>query len=123
MKELIERKCYTCKTVKPISEFARTKKEKSGFQFQCKCCKKDENMKRRYGITKLEYTIIFDKQEGFCAICNKHQIELLRALDIDHSHSTGKVRGLLCNSCNQAIGSFKDNIEIIKNAIKYLEQN
>jgi hypothetical protein len=47
---------------------------------------------------------------------------LKKALGVDHDHITGKVRGLLCNDCNLGIGHFKDNIEKLKLAIKYLEE-
>ena len=44
-------------------------------------------------------------------------------LVVDHCHKTGKIRGLICDSCNVGLGRFKDNIDNLKNAIKYLEKN
>lgn len=65
------------------------------------------------------------EQEGKCKICsnttNLHSRN--NNLDIDHCHITGKVRGLLCNKCNKAIGYFEDNPELIKKALKYLEDS
>jgi hypothetical protein len=83
---------------------------------------KHSRLKRKYGVTPEEYIKLFNNQEGKCLIYGKHQIELKKALGVDHDHITGKVRGLLCNDCNLGIGHFKDNIEKLKLAIKYLEE-
>lgn len=60
---------------------------------------------------------MFHKQSGVCAICLRPSI---RVMDIDHDHATGKVRGLLCHSCNLGIGYFHDNKETLSRAIAYL---
>lgn len=119
----MKRICYSCKKEKELICFSKNKKEPLGLSYQCKDCMRNERIKRLYGITIDEYNILFIKQKGKCCICNKHQSEVTKRLNIDHCHTTGKIRGLLCNSCNQAIGAFKDNIETLKNAIKYLEEN
>ena len=77
-------------------------------------------IKYRYGITTEQYFEMLKDQNGGCAICGKI---FDRALDIDHCHRTGKIRGLLCNNCNQAVGRFQDSIENLKKAITYLEKN
>lgn len=118
----IMKKCYNCKKEKNLCEFNKSKKESGGYSFQCKICKKEETLKRRYGITIADYNRMFEEQEGKCLICTKHQSELTKALNIDHCHTTGKVRGLLCNTCNRSLGAFYDNIEILENAIKYLKK-
>lgn len=74
----------------------------------------------KYGLLGNEYNDMFIKQKGRCAICNTHQVFLKRSLSVDHCHTTGKVRGLLCGSCNSAIGLLKENTKTIENAIKYL---
>jgi len=78
-----------------------------------------------YGLTINDHSDLVKKQDGKCAICglqpsneNKYN-----QFYIDHNHTTGKIRGLLCNKCNFAIGHFNDSIDILKNAIKYLEEN
>ena len=76
-----------------------------------------------YGVTVDDYNKMFEDQEGKCAICKKHQIELPKKLHVDHCHKTKKVRGLLCFKCNTAIGHFEDNPEILKNAVEYLENS
>lgn len=70
---------------------------------------------RKYGLREEDYNIMFDKQEGKCKICHEPV-----TLCVDHCHTTGKVRGLLCNSCNTSLGGFKDSIELLESAIKYL---
>ena len=62
------------------------------------------------------------KQENLCAICGGKEIAN-RGLCVDHNHSTGKVRGVLCLNCNAGIGNFRENIDVMLNAIKYLKNN
>lgn len=64
---------------------------------------------------------LFDKQEGCCAICEKHQANLKQTMNVDHNHKTDRIRGLLCHNCNLLLGFAEENIKILKNAIKYLE--
>lgn len=69
--------------------------------------KREYHLKYKYDITLENYKKMFEEQGGVCAICGKTQTEFKRAFDIDHDHETGKVRGLLCNSCNTALGTTK----------------
>jgi len=102
--------------------------------YYCKKCKRDnaakyraKNIDRlriekrvgRYNITEDYLKEIWVKQNGICAICGE-------ALDsekyrIDHDHNSGKVRGILCHSCNTGIGLLRDSPEILHNATRYLE--
>lgn len=79
-------------------------------------------MKRDYGITIIEYNKLFIKQEGMCAICEKHQKDIKRRLCVDHCHKTGKVRGLLCGRCNTAAGLLDESTGIMKKMIEYLKK-
>lgn len=81
---------------------------------------KSYRMLRVYNLTVGEWQEMFNKQKGCCAICGKHQSELGVTLAIDHSHETGKVRGLLCGNCNNGLGRFEDNVMVLQNAIEYL---
>jgi len=78
---------------------------------------------KQYGIdfSVKEYDELFSKQEGKCKICKKHQSKLRRALCVDHCHYSHKIRGLLCDNCNHALGLLKDDIFLLKSAIKYLK--
>jgi hypothetical protein len=77
--------------------------------------------KGRHLTTKEEYDVMLKNQNSRCKICGISEDELNRVLYIDHDHKTNKVRGLLCTSCNNGIGQFKDSIELLKNAVNYLE--
>lgn len=86
--------------------------------------RKDDLGLRKYGITKDEYWRIFELQRRKCKVCGKEgnpHKNSNRPLVVDHSHVTGKVRGLLCRNCNSGIGLLQDNVKILKNAVKYLE--
>jgi Recombination endonuclease VII len=74
-------------------------------------------LKSRYGITLEQFDELYNKQFGKCAIC---QQTYHSTLHIDHDHSDGKIRGLLCNNCNLGLGHFKDSSELLENASKYL---
>ena len=75
----------------------------------------------KYGITFGAYTLMLIKQHYKCKICKT--LEGKKHLAVDHDHKTGKVRGLLCGPCNRALGSFKDDVDILKKAIIYLEES
>jgi len=83
---------------------------------------KERNARLKYvfNITLEEYNIMLQKQEGVCAICEKECITG-KNLCVDHNHTSGKIRGLLCDRCNNGLGRFDDDIELLKKAIKYLE--
>jgi hypothetical protein len=76
---------------------------------------------RIYGIDVPDYERMLEEQGGGCYICGKKPDK--RALDIDHDHETGKVRGLLCSNHNRAIGLLNDDITILAKAIQYLARD
>jgi Recombination endonuclease VII len=82
---------------------------------------------RRHGITQEQYDAKMAEQDNRCAICHK---EFEGTPHFDHSHaccpnlrSCDKCRrGLLCKDCNLGLGRFKDSIEVLQNAIQYVQQ-
>jgi hypothetical protein len=76
--------------------------------------------KNKYGISVDDYDVMLKRQGGVCAICRDPPSGRYKRLDVDHCHSTGRVRGLLCHQCNTAIGLLKDDPEIIKNVAVYI---
>ena len=84
-------------------------------------------LKKLYGITPEEYSQMLIAQEGVCKICKQPETRVhkktgkLRDLCVDHEKGTKKIRGLLCNGCNAAIGMLKHDIDRLKAAIVYLE--
>ena len=84
---------------------------------------KSRNLKKNYNITLEQYDELYNKQEGKCAICGEHQSKLKQKLGIDHNHITKKVRGLLCFNCNMGLGYYKESVERLNNAAKFLINN
>lgn len=79
-------------------------------------------IKREYGLTKADYLALVEKQASSCAICSRHEHNHF-SLHVDHDHFTGKVRGLLCSRCNQAIGLMAESRERMQAAIEYLDRH
>lgn len=81
---------------------------------------------RRYGMTVDEYLRMFSDSAGLCAICGNPETQtsntgVVKSLCVDHDHNTGRVRGLLCNSCNRGLGFLGDDPAILRAAADYLE--
>jgi len=124
-----QKKCYRCQEDKPLEAFAKNKAKPDGLQERCKdCCKSHYHnsgytnrqralaLKKKYGLTLLDYDLMVDEQGGQCAICGAEE-----KLYVDHDHNTGKIRGLLCNTCNRAIGLLKDDSLTVYKAAEYVE--
>lgn len=96
----------------------KVKRQKVGFQ--------DKNrgyvLKARYGISLIDYAEMLKNQDNSCAICGTKQEDKTYHFHVDHCHSTGVVRGLLCSPCNVFLGVSKDNVDVFKRAIHYLEK-
>lgn len=76
-------------------------------------------LRSKYGITPEEYDSMLDSQGGCCAICGRTPTPS-RRLAVDHDHTTGVVRGLLCTACNVGIGFLGDNHQSVSSAVAYL---
>lgn len=128
--------CPTCKQILNLSEFS-TMKVRSGIASHCKKCTNDwgnnyyktpegkhkakqsykrnrdkivdTKLKRKFGITLEQYKNTLDNQSNQCIICGRTPEENGKMLAVDHNHSTGKNRGLLCSSCNICIGFIEKN--------------
>lgn len=94
---------------------ARLAEERKAYRQENKEKSREYDLKRFYGITIAEYEIMVREQNGLCGICKKPS-----KLVVDHDHDTGKVRGLLCNNCNTAIGLMKDKAVSLIDAATYL---
>jgi hypothetical protein len=82
---------------------------------------RDLYYRRTYGISADEFDRLLDEQHGACAICRTRP-EREASMHVDHDHESGAVRGLLCLSCNQGLGQFKDDPTLLLRAIVYLRQ-
>lgn len=100
----------------PCTKCGGTERYKKG---DCKTCAKqriqEQYRLRTYGVTPEAFNRMLEKQGGWCAICREQ-----KATHLDHSHATGKVRGILCLQCNTALGSFRDSEKNLMMAINYL---
>lgn len=124
--------CCECGEEKPLNNFVpdktgRSKFGKIGFCNQCRSMReKFSKIKRYYGISREEFLEVLEEQNGKCAICDidmetfSFENNKANTLCIDHCHTTGKFRGLICNNCNRAIGLMKDNENILLSAYKYI---
>jgi hypothetical protein len=83
---------------------------------------KTYRLKSLYGLTETTYQKLLASQGGVCAICKNPETIKNRRLGVDHCHKSGKVRGLLCDSCNTGLGRFRDSVPLLRRAIRYLEQ-
>lgn len=83
------------------------------------------NLKSKFKISPYEYDVILEAQNHVCAICDKPETAIrngeVKRLAVDHDHLTHEVRGLLCQKCNTALGSFGDDIATLEKAIAYLK--
>ena len=92
---------------------------------KCRQAQYDRNahLKTKFGITVETYNKMFEAQGGCCRICAKHQTEVKRTFAVDHDHKTGKVRALLCNPCNIALGLLREDTSAMKSMIAYVVQH
>lgn len=118
-----EKECKYCKTI--------FKPKAPSHKYCCQQCAdkawSNNYLKNNYKITQQEYEKLEEKQNHTCAICKTSGFKMrehhFKKLVVDHCHTTGKVRGLLCHNCNRALGLLKDSKSALQNAINYLEGN
>ncbi|WP_030190771.1 endonuclease VII domain-containing protein [Streptomyces violaceorubidus] len=112
--------CRSCGETKPHSEWHRNATASDGLATRCKACRaiqgREGHLKRHYGLTEAERDQLIADQGGVCCICLAAP-----AAHVDHCHETGRVRGVLCFSCNAALGQFKDRPDAIRRAAAYVE--
>ena len=124
--------CPDCETVRPLDEFVRTVASASGYGSYCRPChnargkraldkvggSRTYHLTRRYGITAAEAEHMLRQQDGVCAICRSAP-----AAHVDHDHSSGRVRALLCFNCNGGLGQFRDDPAVLQAAVFYVEHH
>lgn len=137
---MIEKECSGCKTIKPLEQFyIARKKSVAGRQAWCKGCAakaqkahrmkhpgrayqvtRKSILKNRFGMTEAHYAVKLAAQGFACAICKKPASAEAKRLAIDHCHTSGKVRGLLCVKCNRGLGLFNDDAARLVAAAAYV---
>ena len=142
-----ELNCNKCKITKSFDNFYKNAIPSDAICKECDRQRKKEYRKRpevrereytyemkkhyekRYGITFDQYNELLIKQNNVCAICktkNKtidKRTKRPKRLNVDHCHSTKKVRGLLCTKCNTGIGFFNDNILLLESCLRYIHES
>jgi hypothetical protein len=127
--------CTRCRKSKPPGAFAfhrSTKRHPRGLQSECRVCQSErrreelardpmrnirQQVRQRYGLSLDDLAAMKAAQGGVCAICGGPG-----RLYVDHDHDSGRIRGLLCNRCNLAIGQFGDEPELLRQAARYVEE-
>lgn len=135
--------CSKCKEIKSLDCFSNSKSKKDGKHPLCKPCdsyrkkqrrinhphlEKDRKLLTNFGLTPEAYDMLLKKQRNCCAICglsaSEHYVSNKKVrLCVDHCHITGDIRGLLCYTCNRALGLLKDNTIVLSKAVKYLNKH
>lgn len=106
--------CKSCCHVK-AREWSKNNPDK------VKNSRRKTKLKQKYGISTEEYDKMFDEQKGVCYICEQPHVR--RSLNVDHCHSTGKVRKLLCDKCNMVLGLVNDSGSLLLKMKDYLYEN
>lgn len=139
------KRCTKCGETKPLADFSLSRKDV--YRSNCKTCQaasarawfrdnKERHKETRhahqlralYGITPDQYAEMLAAQGGVCAICGQDEPSAHGRtgtkfrLCVDHDHVTGRVRGLLCQKCNRAIGLLNDDIGLLESAVDYLKK-
>lgn len=136
------RRCSVCNEVKPASAFTMRRTHRPGkLVSQCTPCKVERNRRYRmenrervleierrsklkiaYGLSVEIYNDMLAAQGGGCAICGVTKPGgRTNHFPVDHCHTTGVIRGLLCTKCNRGLGLFNDDTDRMERAVKYLK--
>src|SRR5581483_1565057 len=124
--------CPACESAQPTSDFPSNRSARDGLATYCKPCHnakskataerlygggREYHLRRRYGLTSADVDAMIEQQGGTCATCDA------KAEHVDHDHATGKVRGVLCFNCNQALGNVRDSVAILSQLSTYLRRH
>lgn len=128
------KKCGWCKEIKPADEFHKDTGQNDGLGKYCKVCagrkSRNKRLRREYNITFDQYEAMLSDQNGRCAICCKREtlvhLGKVARLSVDHNHTTGAARELLCNRCNHAIAGLEyltSQPGLLQEALNYLAKH
>lgn len=114
--------CKDCQRIR-ANEYTKNNKDKINiYQKRYISRRADKNLRRLYGVTLGRKMEMYEAQGGKCAICGKELESVIKA-HLDHCHSTGKIRELLCYQCNLGIGYLKEDCNILISACEYITKH
>ena len=116
-----EKTCSRCGIVKAREAFSVHNQARDKLTSECKVCLADSRRRRNYGLSQTEYEEL-QRRYPVCPICH-NEFKGAKEPCVDHEHTTGTVRGLLCHRCNRALGGFMDDISRLQAAVDYLEMS
>lgn len=133
------KRCPCCQEIKSLVEFYAHRGRPDGLSSKCKECGRAEQrrnyarnaehsaaikrkswLKTQFGLTPADYDLALECQGGVCAICSGPPDSRWGRYHVDHDHRQGRVRGLLCASCNLGLGKFQDDPALLEAAAFYL---
>ena len=141
----MSKKCNGCGLVKANVSFGKDISKADGMRGNCRECKnkadqkwrgknyvmfrtkntalmkkkgRQYELKYKYNLTLEQYHTMLDEREHKCDICQN----VMSKPNVDHCHTTNKIRGILCTNCNTALGKFKDDVDMLQRAIDYLNK-
>lgn len=125
---MLLKQCFKCGDTKSLAEFYEAKTSADGYSGKCRPCtgadSRNARYQRVYGISVADYDAMLLAQDGRCAIClSDSPGGVAQHFSVDHCHRTGRVRGLLCLSCNGMLGNARDRREVLLAAVDYLDES
>jgi hypothetical protein len=115
--------CRECHTDKEPKEFYWKDRKARRKDTTCKRCRIIQQRERTLGVTEEQYRKFASQQNHRCGICRSRlRSKRYERFAVDHCHDTGKLRGLLCNNCNTAIGLLKHDPARILRAVEWVER-
>ena len=112
--------CSVCHELKADDEFYLKDRASGRKDTTCKACRIIMQRERTLGVTQDDYLRMYTEQQGQCGICNRRLYsKRYKAFAVDHCHSTGRIRGLLCTNCNTALGLLRDDPIAIQRALEW----
>lgn len=133
--------CRRCLSYKEASEYTKATRNSDGLQSYCKSCADeyrkeyqiknpeagtDRHYRRVFGVGLLSIRELLATQDNKCKLCER-TLSMVNGrgfssiAHVDHCHSTGKIRGILCGHCNTALGKLGDSVEAIERVLKYVK--
>lgn len=114
--------CSRCNKEKPLGEFYKKDRATGRLDSTCKSCRIIQQRERSLGVTENDYRRMYREQNGRCGICQRRLYsKRYKAFAVDHDHTTGEIRGLLCTNCNTGLGLFRDCPNALQRAIEWVK--